>query len=166
MTCHRTRSSGPSSPGEFVISRGAAAVAGSSRLSTSIVLSDTLFISGCGRFFEGTPAEMHTALNKTLASLPDDTVVFCGHEYTKSNVAFSAGVLPERPAIKKLLDEVRNTSVTTGKYTLADEKKHNVFMLVGDDEVQQRVGTQGKGEVETMSVLRELKNSGKMMAKV
>ncbi|PWN26248.1 Metallo-hydrolase/oxidoreductase [Jaminaea rosea] len=132
----------------------------------AVFTGDTLFVSGCGRFFEGTPAEMHTALNKVLASLPDDTVVFCGHEYTKSNVAFSAGVLPERPAILQLLDEVRKTSVTTGKYTIGDEKKHNVFMLVGDAEVQQRVGTQGKGEIETMSVLRELKNSGKMMAKV
>lgn len=131
--------------------------------------SDTLFISGCGRFFEGTPEEMHTSLNKTLASLPGDTVVMCGHEYTRSNVAFSAGVLPDRPAIQSLADDLRNkrnNGVTTGVYTIADEKKHNVFMLVGDPEVQKRVGTEGKGEIETMKVLRELKNAGKMMAQL
>lgn len=112
---------------------------------------------------------MHTALNKTLASLPDDTLVMVGHEYTKSNVAFSSGILPDRPAITSLVKDIqggRNKGVTTGVYTIGDEKKHNVFMLVGDEEVQSKVGTKGKGEVETMSVLRELKNAGKMMAKV
>lgn len=131
--------------------------------------SDTLFISGCGRFFEGTAEEMHTALNKTLSALPEDTVVFQGHEYTASNVAFSSGVLPERPAIRSLVEDIRkkrNNGVTAGVYTLADEKKHNIFMLVGDAEVQEKVGTKGQGEVATMQRLRELKNNGQMMAKV
>lgn len=47
-------------------------------------LSDTLFVSGCGRFFEGTPEEMNSALNDKLAKLPDDTVTYVGHEYTAS----------------------------------------------------------------------------------
>jgi hydroxyacylglutathione hydrolase len=47
---------------------------------------DTLFVAGCGRFFEGSPQEMHTSLSK-LAALPDETLVWCGHEYTK--VAFA-----------------------------------------------------------------------------
>lgn len=49
-----------------------------------ISFSDTLFVSGCGRFFEGTAEEMHTALNERLAKLPDDTVTYVGHEYTSS----------------------------------------------------------------------------------
>lgn len=117
----------------------------------------------------GTPEEMHTALNKTLASLPGDTVVFCGHEYTKSNVAFSQGVLPNRPAIQSLVDFVRqkkNNGVTTGVFTIDDEKKHNVFMLVEDPEVQDAMGLKGKSAVEVMGALREAKNSGKMMSKV
>lgn len=157
---------------------------------------DTLFISGCGRFFEGeralrggctvlrksggsglitscqltgTPEQMNTALNKTLASLPGDTVVFCGHEYTKANVAFSQGVLPNRPAIKSLVSfvqERKNNGVTTGVFTIDDEKKHNVFMMVEDAEVQEAMGLKGKSAIEVMGALREAKNSGKMMSKV
>lgn len=131
---------------------------------------DTLFVSGCGRFFEGTPEQMHTALNTTLASLPGDTLVCCGHEYTRGNVAFSLGVLPNRPAIQQLADFVRkgeNGGVTTAYFSIDDEKKHNVFMLVNDPEVRQALGmSDGAGPVEVMGKLRELKNGGKMMAKV
>lgn len=128
---------------------------------------DTLFISGCGRFFEGNAEEMHKALNKTLAALPDDTVVYCGHEYTKSNVAFSAAVLPSRPAVQSLVKDLqnkRNNGVTTGVYTIGDEKKHNVFMLVDDDEVRSKVG--GKDSVDTMAKLREAKNTGSLKASI
>lgn len=112
---------------------------------------------------------MHTALNKTLASLPGDTVVFCGHEYTKSNVAFSKAVLPNRPAIQSLVEFIqqkKNNGVTTGVFTIDDEKKHNVFMMVEDPEVQQAMGLKGKTAVDVMAALREAKNSGKMMSKV
>lgn len=50
----------------------------------AVFTGDTLFVSGCGRFFEGEPAEMHAALNEKLAALPDDTVTYVGHEYTSS----------------------------------------------------------------------------------
>lgn len=132
----------------------------------AVFTGDTLFISGCGRFFEGTAEEMDTALNKTLASLPGDTYVMCGHEYTKSNVAFSQGVLPSRPAIQKLAEFVKKNSVTTGKFTIDDEKKHNIFMLVNDKEVKETLNLSDKGSIEVMATLRELKNSGKMMSKV
>jgi len=89
---------------------------------------DTLFVGGCGRFFEGKPEEMHTALNKTLASLPDDTIVYCGHEYTKDNVKFGAHIAPDNEAVQKLKDFADKNSVTTGIFTIGDEKKHNVFM--------------------------------------
>jgi len=92
---------------------------------------DTLFVGGCGRFFEGKPEEMHTALNKTLAGLPDDTVVYCGHEYTKDNVRFGAHIAPDNADVQKLKDFAEKNSVTTGKFTIGDEKKHNVFMSSG-----------------------------------
>ncbi|KAI3527326.1 hydroxyacylglutathione hydrolase [Colletotrichum abscissum] len=82
---------------------------------------DTLFISGCGKFFEGNAEEMHSALNKTLAALPDDTVVFPGHEYTKSNVKFAASVL-QNEAIQKLQAFAENNKETQGKFTIGDEK--------------------------------------------
>ncbi|CEH18315.1 Glyoxylase [Ceraceosorus bombacis] len=126
---------------------------------------DTLFVGGCGRFFEGTPEEMHRALNTVLASLPDDTIVYCGHEYTGGNIAFGIGVLPQRKSVQDLaafVKEKRNNGVTTGVFTIADEKKHNVFMLVDDEEVAEAIGAKGKGPVEVMRILREYKNNGKM----
>ncbi|KAI8175723.1 hypothetical protein K4K51_007203 [Colletotrichum sp. SAR 10_75] len=117
---------------------------------------DTLFHSGCGKFFEGTPEEMHKALNKTLAALPDDTVVFPGHEYTKSNVKFAASVL-QNEAILKLQKFAENNEETQGKFTIGDEKKHNVFMRVDDPEILKVTGEQDP--VAVMAKLREMKNN-------
>lgn len=65
-----------------------------------VVRSDTLFQGGCGRFFEGTPEEMHKALSY-LGALPDDTVVYNGHEYTPGNVKFAKAVEPDNQDIKR-----------------------------------------------------------------
>jgi len=82
---------------------------------------DTLFIGGCGRFFEGNGEEMHKALNVTLASLPDDTKVYPGHEYTKSNVKFGLSVL-QSEAVKALAAFADSNKETQGKFTIGDEK--------------------------------------------
>lgn len=76
-------------------------------------------MGGSGRFFEGTPAEMNEALNVRLASLPDDTVTYVGHEYTASNVAFGAHVEPENAEIQALQAFCRENEVTTGKVSSA-----------------------------------------------
>ncbi|SDA01327.1 BZ3500_MvSof-1268-A1-R1_Chr10-1g02583 [Microbotryum saponariae] len=123
----------------------------------AVFTGDTLFVSGCGRFFEGTAQEMHEALNKRLAQLPDDTKTYVGHEYTKSNVAFSSHVDPENPAIKSLVDFANKNEVTTGKFTLGDEKKHNVFMRLGSQAVKDKANSQD--EVTCMQWLREAKNN-------
>ncbi|KAI1330079.1 Las1-domain-containing protein [Xylariaceae sp. FL0255] len=119
---------------------------------------DTLFHGGCGRFFEGTAGEMHTALNKTLASLPDDTKVFPGHEYTKSNVKFGVSVL-QSEAVKKLQSFAESNKETQGKFTIGDEKQHNVFMRVEDPEIQKVTGK--TDPIEVMAKLREMKNNFK-----
>jgi hydroxyacylglutathione hydrolase len=80
-----------------------------------------MFIGGCGRFFEGTPKEMHKALNETLASLPNDTKVYPGHEYTKGNVKFARKVL-NNDAINKLDEYSQANKETQGKFTIGDEK--------------------------------------------
>ncbi|KAK2481147.1 hypothetical protein H9L39_06786 [Fusarium oxysporum f. sp. albedinis] len=103
----------------------------------AVFTGDTLFIGGCGRFFEGNAEEMHEALNKRLAALPDDTVVYPGHEYTKANVKFAASV-SWRDAVQKLHSFAENNKVTTGKFTIGDEKEHNVFMRVEDPEIQKQ----------------------------
>jgi hydroxyacylglutathione hydrolase len=80
-----------------------------------------MFIGGCGRFFEGTAEEMHEALNKTLAALPDDTKVYPGHEYTKGNVKF-AKTVANNAAVKKLDEYSQANKETQGKFTIGDEK--------------------------------------------
>ncbi|KAG6002079.1 hypothetical protein E4U21_003481 [Claviceps maximensis] len=124
----------------------------------AVFTGDTLFIGGCGKFFEGDAAEMHEALNTRLASLPDDTVVYPGHEYTKSNVKFAISVL-QSDAVKKLQDFAESNDVTTGKFTMSDEKKHNVFMRVTDPIVQRATGA--SEPVDVMRKLREMKNDFK-----
>ncbi|RDK36866.1 glyoxylase [Aspergillus phoenicis ATCC 13157] len=117
---------------------------------------DTLFIGGCGRFFEGTAPEMHKALNETLAALPDDTKVYPGHEYTKGNVKFCLAVSQSEP-IKKLEAFANANQETQGKFTIGDEKLHNVFMRVNDPEIQKKTGK--TDPVEVMAALREMKNN-------
>ncbi|KAI1048348.1 hypothetical protein LB506_002364 [Fusarium annulatum] len=122
----------------------------------AVFTGDTLFIGGCGRFFEGNAEEMHEALNKRLAALPDDTVVYPGHEYTKANVKFAASV-SQRDAVQKLHSFAENNKVTTGKFTIGDEKEHNVFMRVEDPEIQKQTGE--TEPVAVMAKLREMKNN-------
>ncbi|KAG0124149.1 putative hydroxyacylglutathione hydrolase [Tuber indicum] len=119
---------------------------------------DTLFIAGCGRFFEGTAEEMHKALNTTLGSLPDDTKVYPGHEYTRSNVRFGKSVICS-PAIQSLEKFCEENTETQGKFTIGDEKEHNVFMRVDDPAIQEKTGE--KNSVSVIKKLREMKNSFK-----
>ncbi|KAF2138755.1 uncharacterized protein K452DRAFT_233666 [Aplosporella prunicola CBS 121167] len=121
----------------------------------AVFTGDTLFIGGCGRFFEGNADEMHEALNSTLAALPDDTKVYPGHEYTKGNVAFGKKVL-QSAAISRLEDFAQKNKQTQGQFTIGDEKQHNVFMRVDDPEIQKAVGQ--NDPVSVMAALREMKN--------
>jgi len=94
---------------------------------------DTLFIAGCGKFFEGTGAEMYTALSK-LCKLPDDTFVYAGHEYTAGNLTFAKAVVdPEDKEIERLEGVVEKNKITVGHATIGDEKKWNVFIRLGND---------------------------------
>ena len=70
---------------------------------------------------------MHKALNETLSALPDDTKVYPGHEYTLGNVKFGETVL-QNEAMKRLKEYTVKNKRTEGKFTMGDEKEHNVFM--------------------------------------
>src|SRR5690554_833893 len=91
---------------------------------------DTLFSLGCGRLFEGTPAQMLASLDR-LARLPGNTRVCCGHEYTMSNAAFAAAVEPDNPDLRQLTREAR-AMVDAGHPTLpssiASERACNPFL--------------------------------------
>ncbi|RYO86409.1 hypothetical protein DL766_007846 [Monosporascus sp. MC13-8B] len=127
----------------------------------AVFTGDTLFHGGCGRFFEGTAEEMHAALNEKLAALPDCTRVYPGHEYTKSNVKFGISVL-QSEAVKKLQAFAENNKETQGRFTIGDEKQHNVFMRVEDPEILKATGR--TDPVEVMAKLREMKNNFKHQA--
>jgi hydroxyacylglutathione hydrolase len=101
---------------------------------------DTLFAAGCGRLFEGTPAQMHQSLSR-LAALPADTLVYCTHEYTLSNLKFAAAVEPHNPDIAARLAKVtgqREAGVMTLPSTLALEKLTNPFLRTGETSVKEK----------------------------
>ena len=98
---------------------------------------DTLFSCGCGRLFEGTAQQMYISLNK-LAKLPDETVVYCGHEYTLANINFARLVEPENQAITQLqisAEKKRKSDLPTLPSTIAKEKACNPFLRCNQPEV-------------------------------
>ena len=114
---------------------------------------DTLFAAGCGRLFEGTPAQMHQSLSR-LASLPEDTLVYCTHEYTLSNLRFAAAVEPGNPDIAARLEKVsqqRNAGVMTLPSTLALEKLTNPFLRTAETSVKQKADERNGQPNETPS---------------
>lgn len=91
---------------------------------------DTLFALGCGRLFEGTPAQMWASLSK-LAALPDDTRVYCAHEYTAANARFALTVEPGNAALKARAEAIakrRARGLPTVPSTLAEERATNPFL--------------------------------------
>jgi hydroxyacylglutathione hydrolase len=103
---------------------------------------DTLFLAGCGRLFEGTPAQMHASL-ASLAALPPDTHVFCGHEYTAANLRFSRYVEPSNGALDEATRAVataREAGQPSVPGTLARESATNPFLRAGSAEIRRTLG--------------------------
>ena len=133
----------------------------------AVFTGDTLFIAGCGRFFEGSAAEMQHALNSVVASLPASTAVYCGHEYTQSNLEFAAWAEPSNADVKAKLqwaEERRRQRLSTLGTTVAEEQRINPFMRVGEKEIVQRVArwldknVDGNEQVRVMAALRQAKD--------
>ncbi len=121
---------------------------------------DTLFSIGCGRVFEGTYPMMWDLLLK-LRALPDDTKIYCGHEYTAANIKFALTVEPNNPDLKARAEEVarlRAANKPTIPTLIGDEKKANVFLRADVPAVAQAVGLPGKSAAEVFGELRERKN--------
>ena len=125
---------------------------------------DTLFSLGCGRLFEGTPAQMLVSLER-LAALPGDTAVCCGHEYTLANAAFARAVDPANDALRRRTEEaqaMRNAGRPTLPSTLATELATNPFLRVDTPAVRtavaQRLGHAPTDRVETFAELRRWKD--------
>ena len=103
---------------------------------------DTLFIGGCGRFFEGTGEDMHNALSY-LSTLPDSTITHVGHEYTADNLAFAKSVDPGNAAMQRLEQVIKQNKITSGCTTIGDEKEWNVFMRLETNPVRLVIATIG-----------------------
>jgi hydroxyacylglutathione hydrolase len=102
----------------------------------AVFTGDTMFGAGCGRLFEGTPADMHTSLGK-LAALPADTRVYCGHEYTEKNLAFAAEAERDNRAIaerRARVAELRRRGQPSVPFTMAEEQATNPFVRAGTAE--------------------------------
>jgi len=97
-----------------------------------VFVGDTLFMSGCGRLFEGTPEQMYQSLTK-LASLPEYTQVYCAHEYTMANLQFALTVEPDNKWIKNRIEKCKNlreNNTPTVPAPIYEEKQTNPFLRV------------------------------------
>jgi hydroxyacylglutathione hydrolase len=125
---------------------------------------DTLFSGGCGRLFEGTPAQMHASLAK-LAALPGDTRVCCTHEYTLSNLKFATAVEPGNTRLvhyRQQCEARRSRGEPTLPSTIALEREVNPFLRTREAAVAQAAhahdGADGNDEVAVFAALRQWKN--------
>jgi hydroxyacylglutathione hydrolase len=123
---------------------------------------DTLFAAGCGRLFEGTPQMMFESLNEKLGSLPDDTHLYFGHEYTENNLRFAASIEPDNADVAKRrahVSEQRSAQVPTTPTTLAEERRTNPFLRCHLEAVARGAGlAPGSDPVEVLARVRKLKD--------
>lgn len=125
---------------------------------------DTLFVGGCGRLFEGTPTQMHDSLAR-LANLPDDTAVYCAHEYTLSNYDFIASVDPDNAAVARefaRLQALRAEGLATVPGTIAGERALNPFLRSAEPglaaAMTAQTGQPMADSVDVFTALRRLKD--------
>ena len=125
---------------------------------------DTLFAAGCGRLFEGTPEQMYASLER-LAALPADTLVYCTHEYTQSNLTFAQAVEPDNADIAERMESVRQLRAR-GEITLpsnlALERLTNPFLRTSETSVKQKAdernGRDNRSGAEVFASLRAWKD--------
>ena len=125
---------------------------------------DTLFSAGCGRLFEGTPQQMLASLDR-IATLPDDTRVYCAHEYTLSNLRFAAAVEPGNADVLETLEAVRELRARDGitlPSTLGHERRINPFLRCREPAVraaaEARAGNPLPAPVDVFAVIRAWKD--------
>jgi hydroxyacylglutathione hydrolase len=126
---------------------------------------DTLFAVGCGRLFEGTPAQMHRSLQR-LAQVPDSTRVYCGHEYTLSNIRFAKAAEPGNAALTDLESRAsaqRAKDLPTLPTDIGQEKATNPFLRLEEPQViasaSRYAGKPLSDPVSVLAAIREWKNN-------
>ena len=140
--------------------RGHVAYLGEGRL----FCGDTLFAAGCGRLFEGTPQQMQASLEK-LRRLPDETLVYCAHEYTQANLDFARVVEPDNPALLSRIEterERRRRGEPTVPSILGLEKATNPFLRYLEPDViaaaERHAGRTLDGPIEVFATVRAWKD--------
>lgn len=126
----------------------------------AVFCGDTLFAMGCGRLFEGTPQMIVESIGKLMA-LPDDTRIYCGHEYTLANAKFALSVEPDNLDIQHRITEVealREQGIPTVPTTVADEKRTNPFVRTHSTQIRESLAMQDASDVEVFAQLRAWKN--------
>ena len=126
-----------------------------------IFTGDTLFSLGCGRIFEGTHVDMLSSLNK-LKVLPSEIKVYCGHEYTKTNLNFCLKYDSNNSFLKEKSVEINSklkSNLPTIPTTIGEELKTNIFLRCGDSDVKQALNLKDASDQEIFTKLRDLKDT-------
>jgi len=121
---------------------------------------DTMFVGGCGRPIECDARTLWQSLQK-LTTLPNDTLVFPGHDYTQENYEFALTIVPDNPEVKSRLDEVRKSQrqgLPTVPSTILQEKTTNVFLNANNPEIKTALNMPNAADAEVFTELRRRKN--------
>jgi len=125
---------------------------------------DTVFVGGCGRLFEGTPAQMVESMQKIMG-LPKETKIYCAHEYTENNLNFALGIEPGNRDLQKKIAEVRKLrqkGISTVPSTIEEELLYNPFMRFESEEIKAHLASLGLAintNCEVFAAIRELKDA-------
>jgi hydroxyacylglutathione hydrolase len=129
----------------------------------AVFTGDTLFLAGCGRLFEGTPAMMFRSLNEVLGALDPSTRVYCGHEYTSQNLAFAASVEPGNSKVAAravLVQGLRSRNEPTVGSPLSEEFDTNPFMRCKSAELRRSLHVDPEAsDIETLAAARRAKDT-------
>lgn len=127
----------------------------------AVFTADSLMALGCGRLFEGTPQQMWASLSR-LAALPPQTMVYSGHEYTRSNGAFAVTVDPGNPALQDRIRDIakaRENGVPTVPSSLQLELGTNPFLRAGDSAVRAHLGMEDAEDAAVFAEIRKRKDN-------
>ncbi|MEX0318690.1 MAG: hydroxyacylglutathione hydrolase [Ruegeria sp.] len=128
--------------------------------SHAVFTADSLMALGCGRLFEGSAPQMWASLSK-LAALPEETIVYSGHEYTQSNGQFAQTIEPENPALQQRIADIaraRAAGEPTVPSSLALEKATNPFLRAEDSGIQANLGMTGADPAAVFAEIRARKD--------
>ena len=145
----------------FIPGHTAGHIAFYSKTEKVIFTGDTLFSMGCGRVFEGTYSQMFNSLNR-IKDLPEDTKIYCGHEYTQKNIEFCIKYNPNNDLLKKTkntIEEKLKNGEPSIPSTLLKEKQMNIFLRTDDLDVKNILNLKKASNLEVFTKLRDLKDN-------